>query len=327
MDPMIQTLLASSEPAIRYKAHVGVLGEASDSAAIRKLRREIRASDRVQALLSERDADGTIPYHPYSKWYGAHWVLPILADMGYPSGDKTLIPLREQILRWLLDDRHIQAVRVIAGRARRCGSQEGNALWGLLMLGLEDERCDRLAQNLMRWQWPDGGWNCDDNPEADNSSFHETLLPLRALSLYSARTGNTEAADAAKRAAEVFLKRRLFRKLRDGSVMQPRFLRLRYPGYWQYDVLAGLRVMAEAGFLNDERCQEALDLLEAKRLPDGGFAAEERLYQTSDRRSRTGRWASRRSLADFGVAGRTRSNEFVTADALTVLRAAGRLTD
>ena len=77
--------------------------------------------------------------------------------------------------------------------------------------------------------------------------------------------------------------------------------------------------MAEAGFILDPRCRSALDLLESKRLPDGGWPAEERFYQTS---------ANARSGSDlvaWGPVSRKRMNEWVTADALIVLRAAGRL--
>lgn len=72
---VIARLLASEEPSIRYKVRVNVLGEDPHSAAIGKLRDEIRRSPRVAALLSERNDKGVIPYHPYSKWCGAHWVL------------------------------------------------------------------------------------------------------------------------------------------------------------------------------------------------------------------------------------------------------------
>ena len=61
------------------------------------------------------------------------------------------------------------------GRYRRCGSQQGNALRSMVRLGLADERADKLAERLLHWQWPDGGWNCDRNPSADTSSFMETL--------------------------------------------------------------------------------------------------------------------------------------------------------
>lgn len=194
MKEIAERLLSSDEPPVRYKVRVGVLGEDPQSSGICQLQEQIRSSPRVAGLLSERRADGTIPYHPYSKWYGAHWVLSALAELGHPAGDESLLPLREQVYAWLLSPDHIRGVRVIRGRARRCASQEGNALWAMLKLGLEDDRAERLAENLLKWQWPDGGWNCDDRPEAVNSSFHESLIPLRALALYGRLRGSEEAS-------------------------------------------------------------------------------------------------------------------------------------
>ena len=321
MEPVVQRLLQSEEPSVRFKVLVDILERPRDVPEICALQEEIRTSPRVSALLSDRTAAGTIPYHPYTKWYGAHWVLAALAEIGYPSGDPSLIPLREQVLDCWLSPQHVAGVQVVQGRPRRCASQEGNALWALHTLGLADERVDTLARNLLRWQWPDGGWNCDKKPEAATSSFHETLLPLRGLALHSRHTRCERARSAVGAAAEVFLERRLFRRLRDGTLMNARFLKLRYPTYWHYDVLFGLTVMAEAGFIADKRCAEALDVLESKRLADGGFPAEERMYHCSDKRRPTG---GRRSLVSWGPVGKRRLNEFVTADALYVLKAARR---
>jgi hypothetical protein len=318
----IDKLLQSGEPCVRYMARVNVLAEDPDSRAIKRLRGQVRGSERAQKLLSECDATGRIPCHPYVKWYGAHWVLATLADLGYPPGDMSLIPLREQVLGLFLSDRHIEGVPVINGRARRCGSQEGNALYAILTLGLADERVDRLAANLMKWQWPDGGWNCDVRPEADTSSFHETWIPVRALSLYGKLAGDKKATAAAKRAAECLLSRRLYRRLRDGAIIDQRWLALCYPHYWWFDVLSGLKAIAEAGRIKDPRCTDALDLLESKRLADGGFPAEAKHYRVTDKKTATGCHAS---LVDWGGVNKRRMNEFVTVEALAVLRAAGRL--
>jgi len=321
---VVDRLLSSDEPSIRHKVRTAVLGEDERSPSVRRVRELVRTSPRARTLLSERDAEGRIPFHPYGKWFGAHWVLPALADIGYPASDETLLPLRDQVYGWLLASEHIRRVPLLDGRPRRCGSQEGNALWSTLKLSIADERADALVENLLRWQWPDGGWNCDKNPSADTSSFHETLLPLRALALYGRERNDERALDAARRAAEVFLTRRLFRRRTDGSVISVSFLKFHYPPYWHYDVLAGLKVMAEAGFLADARCAEALDLLESKRLPDGGFAAEGRYYRTSDRRMKSGRRLSGFSRVDWGGTSGRRMNEWVTTEALAVLRAAGR---
>lgn len=318
MMDVIGQLLKSDEPCIRFKVRVGVLGENPASASIKELREEIGRSRRVQALLGGAvKRDGRL-YRPYEKWDGAHWVMASLADIGYPPGDEALVPWRQCVYNWLLSAEHERKVPCIEGRYRRCGSQEGNAVYYLLALGLADEGTDRLVRNLIKWQWPDGGWNCDKKPSAVNSSFHETLIPLRALALHARLTGNEESAAAAERAADIFLKRRMFRRQRDGSVIHQDFIMLHYPCYWHYDVLSGLKVMAEAGFISDERCTDALDLLESKRLSDGGWPAEKKYYRVSAKAK------SVRELVHWGLGGRTRTNEFVTADALCVLKAAGR---
>lgn len=319
MNDIIDKLLNSNEPSVRYKVLVNVLGEKSNSSKIRKLQEEIKSSKRVRLLLSERRKNGEIPHHPYRKWYGSHWVMATLADIGYPAGDKMLIPLREQVLNWLFSEEHRKYIKVINGRTRRCASQESNALYSLLTLGLADKRTEELANRLVEWQWPDGGWNCDRNPKATKSSFWESLIPLRALSLHARLTDNKKSKEAAKRTSEIFLKRHLFKRQKDGKVMQNDFLKLHYPCYWRYDILFGLKVMVEAGFIKDKRGQDALDILESKRLPDGGFPAEDKYYVVS------GKAPTGRSLVNWGGVSKKRMNEFVTVDALFVLKKAGRL--
>ena len=95
-------------------------------------------------------------------------------------------------------------------------------------------------------------------------------------------------------------------------------MQLQHP-YRGYSLLFGLVVLTEAGYLADGRCREALDLLESKRLPDAGFPAERRTYRTVHE------IATRGEFVDWGPHGKTQSNEFVTADALYVLKEAGRL--
>ena len=199
-----------------------------------------------------------------------------------------------------------------------CASQPGNALYSMVTLGLMNDTAHQFAELLVKTQWPDGGWNCDSKPEARTSSFWESLIPLRGLSIYGKRTGDAEALEAAGRAAELFLRRRLFRRISDGSVMNPQFTRLHYPCYWRYDILFGLKVMAEGDFISDPRCADALDLLESKRLPDGGWPAEERFYQV------TKDFSGRGESVSWGRVSARSMNEWVTADALYVLKAAGR---
>jgi hypothetical protein len=325
---LIERLLNSQQACIRYQTRTKLLGEGGSSSSgegerdsdreLQALAQEVRSSPLVEGLLSQSADYAPPPSHPYSKWYGAHWILASLANIGYPAGDERLLPWRDQVLDWLLPDGVFRQRPLIAGLVRRCASQEGNALYYLIALGLDDERVDRLAHGLLEWQWPDGGWNCDRKLKASNSSFHETLLPMRGLAWYAKSRDDKATARAVEHAADVFLKRDMFRRQSDGQVINPKFIQIHYPPYWHYDILCGLKVMAEAGLVRDARCNQALDLLEQKQLPEGGWMAEGKYYRLLPSLK------SQRELVEWGAVGRKRLNEFVSVDALWVLIEAGR---
>ena len=104
---------------------------------------------------------------------------------------------------------------------------------------------------------------------------------------------------------------------RDGGVIRAEFVKLHYPLYWHYDILGGLKGL-ELGMLDDPRCANALDLLESMRRPTAAGPAERRYYRKSGP-SGCG------SDVDWGGTSTRRTNPWVTADALFVLRAASRL--
>jgi hypothetical protein len=77
--------------------------------------------------------------------------------------------------------------------------------------------------------------------------------------------------------------------------------------------------LVEGGFITDPRCKDALDLLESKKLPNGGFPAEKKYYIATDQ------FKSGLSLVNWGGTSKKRINEFITTDALFVLKEAGRI--
>ena len=96
-------------------------------------------------------------------------------------------------------------------------------------------------------------------------------------------------------------------------------MQLHYPLYWHYDILHGLKVLVEAGFVHDRRCEDALDLLESKQLPDGGWPAERKYYKASQA------LAAGNDYIDWGGTSQKTMNPWVTVDALYVLKEAGRI--
>ena len=336
MDKLVKELLSWDDPCVRYRTLVDVCGISPDSAKAKRERKAIKASPRAKALLSHKSRNGHTKNYVYAKYTGPHWALVDLADIGYPPGDQSLEPIRDQVYDFWLSPSHMKertvdreaaryksspGVPIMDGRARRCASQEGNALYSTIALGLTDERTDQLQTNLIRWQWPDGGWNCDRKVHARTSSFHESLLPIRGLVWCAKLTGSSESKCIIEEAVEFFLKRQLCRRVSDGSIIHESFLKLKYPPYWHYNILIALKVMAEAGYIGDPRCEEALDILESKRLPNDGWRAEGKHYRVVDTPTSGG------SLADWGPVSRGKVlNPFVTLDALYVLKAAGRIS-
>jgi hypothetical protein len=332
---LIRSLSRSHEPAIRWRTRVKVLGEARSSPGVRELERAIVRSPFAAQLLSHQFAafrEGT-NRSVYHYWQGVHWALVSLVDMGYPAGEPAIQPLIDRALRVWLHPRYwrscpldaaqshdyVDGVPVIEGRARRCASQQGNALLYASALGPLDQRTWDLAKLLEGWQWPDGGWNCDRRARADTSSFMETLSPMRGLISFARRTRDSVSRRAARRAAGIFLERRMFRRRQNGSVIRPDFQRLHYPSYWYYDILAGLKGMAEVGRIRDRRCSEALDWLESRELPNGGWPVDARHFRVSKK------FETRGEYVNWGSPHRAKMNEWVTTDALYVLGAAGRL--
>jgi hypothetical protein len=158
----------------------------------------------IAGLLRGQRRDGAFGVHPYSKWTGAHWRLVSLVELGVAASNWSARAAARSVLDWIAAPPHPmskgrQPRVVIEGRERRHASMEGNALAVCCRLGLaRDKRTEYLVEVLLRSQWPDGGWNCDVNPAAHRSSFHETLAPICGLLEYNRSTGNREALDAAQ---------------------------------------------------------------------------------------------------------------------------------
>jgi hypothetical protein len=321
---LTDSLCAHENPVVAYRARRLLAGEPEGSRAMCTLRRAIGLSEMAKRLLLALKGER---FNPYRKWQGPHWTLYSLAEIGLPPGDERLLPLRQRVMDWIFAPAFLKPPSTVffpdqPRRPRRCASMEGNTIWSQLELGIvDDEHVPLLVDRLVAFQWPDGGWNCDKRPGAQTSSVQETLLPLRGLARWVRATGDERARQAAQRAAEFLLARRLLWRKSDGALIEPEWGgpvdMIHYPIRF-YDVLSVLLVLAEMGVVRDPRCQDALDLLERKRLADGTFPVE----WTNVRKAE--QIETRGTYADWGVLHKRKGNPLVTVDALFVLKEAGR---
>jgi hypothetical protein len=310
LSPAIAWLLASDEPGIVAQAKRDLLDVEDPPEAARVLE-----GPKVRALLAGQQADGGFGGHAYHKWGGAHWRLVSLVELGVPAGEPRCVAAIAPVLDWLTGEGHRGRIQVIDGLTRRCGSQEGNALAVCCRLGMADDpRVRQLAESLVGWQWPDGGWNCDKKATGYRSSFNESLPPMWGLHEYWVATGEEAAREASLRTAELFLEHRVFRALATGEPIKASFVELHSPPFWHYDFLQALVVLARMGLAGDPRAADALDLLEKKRLADGRWRAGAKWWRPP------GSKGSNVEVVDWGSG----PNELLTLHALRVLRAAGR---
>jgi hypothetical protein len=309
----VEWLLGSSEPGIRLLTRRELLGEEGANTD----GPEVLAGRKVRRLLSGQRRDGGFGVHPYGKWTGAHWRLVSLVELGVPAGEPRAIGALETVLAWLTGDHHRRSIRDINGLSLPHASQEGNALAVSCRLGLAlDARVQSLAESLIEWQWPDGGWNCDINATGRRSSFHESLPPMWGLYEYWRATGEPEARKAADRTAELLLEHRLFRALAHGEPIHRSWLILHYPPYWHYDVLQALLILGRMKRADDPRTDDVRQILRARRLRDGRWRAGAYWWHPP------GSSAGNVEVVDWGRSG---PNEMITLNALQALKAAGGL--
>ncbi len=129
---------------------------------------------------------------------------------------------------------------------------------------------DALVERVLAERLADGGWNCEAENGSVRSSFDTTLTVLEGLLELERATGGSAAVREARLGGqEYLLERGLFRRRSTGEVVDPAYLDLAFPFYWHYDVLRALDHLRRAGTEPDPRVAEAVDVVRAKRQPDG----------------------------------------------------------
>jgi hypothetical protein len=161
---------------------------------------------------------------------------------------------------------------------------------------------DGIVTRLLGEQLADGGWNCEAETGSVRSSFDTTICVLEGLLAHEQATGGSpESVAARRRGEEYLLRRRLFRRLTTGEIVDPDWLRFSFPTWWHYDVLRGVDYFRAAGNDPDSRLTEAIDLVRSKRRPDGAWLLEKTHpgavhFALEDGDGRPSRWNTLRAL-------------------------------
>jgi hypothetical protein len=202
------------------------------------------------------------------EWTSTTWALLLLREMGLdPSSEQArrAVALVRDNVKWDHDGQDYfdgEVEPCINGKAVGLGAYFGESVEG-------------IVERLLSEQLDDGGWNCEAERGSTRSSFNTTIAVLEGLLEYERANGAVAHVTTARaKAQEYLLERRLFRRLSTGDVVKPEFTLFSFPTRWHYDVLRGLDYLRSAGVTPDERCAEAIDLVESKRREDGRWNLE-----------------------------------------------------
>ncbi len=202
------------------------------------------------------------------EWTSTTFTLLLLRDMGLePASElaRRAVELVRDNVKWDHDGQNYfdgEVEPCINGKAVDLGAYFG-------------QNVDGIVERLLAEPLADGGWNCEAERGSTRSSFNSTISVLEGLLEYEQTHGAHPGVAAARlRGQEYLLERRMLRRLSTGEVIDPAWTQFSFPTRWHYDVLRGLDYLRSAGVEPDERCAEAIDLVESKRDPDGRWPLE-----------------------------------------------------
>ncbi|HYA57663.1 MAG TPA: hypothetical protein VEH57_04265 [Thermoplasmata archaeon] len=265
---VIEWLLEKNQPAVRYRALVDLLGRREDDPEVKEARSKIGlvgwAADQLRQQKPKgfwesrepRNVSEYVDFLYFPPYHATNWRALVLAELGLDSTDPRIRKIAELMFQYKLRfsspfNFFHEEVCISANSARM-----------LTRFGYgDDPRVRKLYDWLIEDQREDGGWNCSQGRPGTLDSWEA----LAAFATIPRAARSPRMSRAIERGAEFYLDRHLFH---EGKRYAPWF-RFHYPNHYFYDILVGLDVLTQLGFVDDRRLRPALDILRKKRQRDG----------------------------------------------------------
>jgi len=278
-------LLTHESPAIRYGALRDLEGASVSDSNASRVQSEIAEWAPVASLLAKQNPRGywAFPEDCYwPKWSSTVWNLILLGEVGIIPNHPSVVAGCEFLLDTAMSqDKSWPPKNQSDPESYRLLWEPcvtGNMARTLTVFGYgRDSRVRSMFEFLVETQLPDGGWNCEFGEwgvKINHSSFMSTIEPLWAFSALDRSLWPQGSEEVVERAAEFMLKHRLYKSDRTGKVIDEEWTRVHFPLFYFYDILHGLRVLADLGYGGDERVSDALQLIKQKQLADGTWPME-----------------------------------------------------
>jgi len=333
---VMEWLLEPADPPVRFRALRDLLGRPEDSVDVQAAQAAIPTSPVIKRIFAKQQPGGfwgdpTSPYQP--KYKATYWTVMMLGHLGLSAVDEQVQRTVEYIFGFQQSEGGFaeygaegasREYERLARKRREQGKKPpqeeafvtdqvhqmtlscltGNVVAALWRLGYGgDPRVWRAVDWLVSIQRGDGGWLCPywkGHIRDKHSCFHGTICALEGLSEIGRDRRSLAVRDAIGRGAEFLLMHRLYRSdHHDWEVINPRWLRLSFPWFWEYSVLRGLWVLTRLG-VRDQRMEDALAVLREKQRADGRWLLESapygRMQANLEKKGQPSKWVTLKAL-------------------------------
>ena len=294
----IDWLLDKANPPVRYFTLMDILDKDESDSQVVAAKQAIPESQLINKILQKQKPEGfwEEPANPYlPKYKSSYWQIMTLGQLGIDRSDERVEKACEHIFQFQLDEGGFSTYEWLSRKEKCLPSPRewassivhehqyscltGNMAAALIRIGYrEDPRVGKALEWLVKIQNKDGGWLCPywrAHIKDKHGCFYGTICPLEAFSEVKKENLTKEMKKTIEKGAEFLLMHRLFKADHRGyKVISDSWLKFSFPWFYGYNILRGLDVLTKLGYLEDERLNDAVEILLQKRQSNGTWMLE-----------------------------------------------------
>lgn len=316
---VVEWLLEEENPTIKYLTLRNLLAYDEDDFLVKSARRRIMQVGPVPSILSRLNEEGHFSdantvqeygaeraaYGYLPKYRGTVWQLILFAELAADPGDERIKRTADYVLEHSWEPSGLFSM---VGNQYLSPCFQGNMLYALSRLGYgDDPRVVRAFDILLDYvRFDDGDFSTPktfpyrssrDRCCGSHSCYAGCLKALKAITALPREKWDSRVQGFVDRGAGYFLIHRLYHASHSDKLLHKDINQITFPNFIYGDFLEVLIALLDLG-VRDERMQEAICLLEGKRLPNGRWRLERdvpTMHVALGRKHRESKWATYRA--------------------------------
>jgi len=315
MNSVMNWLLESSNPSIRYRALVDLQSKSINDLEVSKASEAIQNSSIVKEYFRHQSYEGKWSGVRGDVWEekGTVFSLLILAELGVKGSDAT-----KRALDYLHDKFQLPSGRFTYRPFRRMSERESTSTWmwcitasilraGAILGHLDHPAVINAIQFFEDNHQSVGGWYCstysrDSSKVRPANCYMGTIKALNAVSAIPTRKRSKRLRSILEEEAQTCLENEIcfYRVNTKGQPSIKRaWLKFGFPRYWRSDILEAVDVLTSLG-IRDPRMKKAIEIVKEKQQPDGrwllDFSETKRAWVPIESEGQQSKWITLRAL-------------------------------